>query len=142
MIKKILLSLLFFGISISITKADTEHTLGAVVNIVKGIAYVGTFFSWLLLYEILAKKKNKLIIFNLIIAIICGLIGNESINSGEYLVGDQNYDERGQSLITWGWVIIMLNILPIVIAVLKSASKYEVPINDDADKVDLENPNL
>ena len=135
--KRILLLFFLLVISISESKADTAHTLGALQNFVKGIAYVGTFFSWVLLTETLSKKKGKYIVFNFILLIISGLIGIEAINSGNRMSGYNDYTEEANSYITWGWVIIILNILPIIfsIAILlkNSSSKNSPPLNGNMD---------
>ena len=145
MYRKILLSLIFFGLSISITKADTEHTLGYLQSFVKGIAYVGTFFSWLLLSSTISKKKGKYLAFNFLILIICGLIGISAIISGNGLSGYNDHEDEANSYITWGWTIIILNILPIILStgilLLKNSLENKSDLNNSMNNRNQESLN-
>jgi len=107
------------------TMADSGDMIGALFNIAQGFTYIITIISWILLFSIISADKRKLIIVILFISIISCLFGIKSIDFGRDFLEDANYKEDGESFIIWGWTIIILNILPIVITLVVSVIRNQ-----------------
>ena len=107
--KSVGLTLILFT-NATIVKADTEHTLGALMTFAKVIGFGGSLFSALLLYYMF--KKGKLLLPTIAIGIISAVgisIGNFLIDIGRSEISYNPHSSEGQELIGIGYFLQVVN---------------------------------